>query len=401
MQMRGQRQLLTILSAAIAALALWAPAGAAASGGAKASIIGGSPASIDQFPSLAYIEAGNKRSGFACTGTVVAPRIVLTAAHCVESIETGVFSQPAEYKVAIGVANPKQASAENVFDVVATHVFPSFDPGVIHGDAAILVLSRPTTAPPLALAGPADAPLYAGGAAVSVAGWGLTAAQNRQAPANLRSTTMVVQSAGTCKSRTRGFYKEFSPALQLCLLSPPANTSGTCFGDSGGPAIGQRADGTPVELAVISVVGPLCTSKSPNVLTRVDLVSTWVAEWIAATEAGAPAPFVDPSAPLPSMKKTSGEEFAIFTLFGAFGERFSSASRVSGNCRQASKTRVRCEIAWLSRGTVYAGIISPFYVHRQQTTSWDSHYLVRWAPRHCLDQDRLGGPGCRIHSKRG
>lgn len=400
MEMRGQRLLLTILGCAIAALALWAPAGAAASDGARASIIGGSPASIEQFPSLAYIEAGNQRSGFACTGTVVAPRIVLTAAHCVESVETGVFSQPAEYKVAIGVANPKQSSADNVFDVVATHVFPSFDPGIIHGDAAILVLSRPTSAPALALAGAADAPLYAGGATVSVAGWGLTAAENRQAPSSLRSTTMVVQNDSTCKRRTRGFYKEYSPALQLCLLSPPADKSGTCFGDSGGPAISQRADGTPVELAVISVVGPLCTPKSPNVLTRVDFVSTWVTEWIAATEAGAPAPFVDPSAPLPSMKKSSGEEFAIFSLFDAFGERFSSASKISGNCKRASKTRFRCEIAWLSHGTVYAGIISPFYVRKQQTTSWDSHYLVRWAPRRCLDKG-LGGPGCRIHSKRG
>lgn len=400
MEMRGQRLLLAILGCAIAALALWAPAGAVASGGAQASIIGGSSASIEQFPSLAYIEAGNKRSGFACTGTVVAPRIVLTAAHCVESIETGVFSRPAEYKVAIGVANPKQSSPENVFDVVATHVFPSFDPGIIHGDAAILVLSRPTTAPPLALAGPADAPLYAGGATVSVAGWGLTAAQNRQAPSNLRSATMVVQSDSTCKRGTRGYYKEYSPALQLCLLNPPADKSGTCFGDSGGPAIGQRADGTPVELAVISVVGPLCTPKSPNVLTRVDLVSTWVGEWIAATEAGAPAPFVDPSAPLPSMKKSSGEEFAIFTLFDAFGERFSSASRISGNCKRASKTRFRCQIAWLSHGTVYAGIISPFYVRKQQTTAWDSHYLVRWAPQRCLNKG-LGGPGCKIHGKRG
>ncbi|HEY6145686.1 MAG TPA: serine protease [Solirubrobacterales bacterium] len=388
-----------LLAASFALLAAAASPSAGASG-AHASIIGGSPASIEQFPYLAYIEAGNKRSGFACTGTVVAPRVVLTAAHCAEDVESGVFSQPAEYKVAIGVANPKQAGAENVYDVVATHVFPNFDPGVIHGDAAILILSRPTSAPPLALAGAADAPLYAGGTSVAVAGWGLTAAQNRQAPANLRSTTMVVQSDSTCKRRTRGFYKEYSPALQLCLLSPPANKSGTCFGDSGGPAIGQRADGTLVELAVISVVGPLCTPQSPNVLTRVDLVSTWVTEWIAATETGTPAPVVDPSAPLPSMKKSSGEEFAIFTLFRAFGERFSSATKISGTCKRASKTRFRCEIAWLSHGTVYAGIISPFYVHKQDTTSWESHYLVRWAPRRCLDKG-LGGPGCKIHSKRG
>ncbi len=400
MQMRGRRRLLTILGGAILALALCLPAGASASGGAEASIIGGSPATIDQFPYLAYIEAGNQRSGFACTGTVVAPRVVLTAAHCVESVETGTFSKPGEYAVAIGVANPKQAQAENVFEVVDTHVFPSFDPGVVHGDAAVLILSRPTAAPPLALAGQAEAGLYEGGALVSVAGWGVTRAQNRQAPANMRTTTMTVQKDSLCRTRTRGFYKDYSGAVQLCLLSTPKKKSGTCFGDSGGPAVAMRADGTPVQLAVISVVGPLCSPQTPNVLTRVDYVSTWVTEWIAAVESGGPAPFVDPAAPLPPMKKSTGEEFAIFTLFDAFGERFSSASRVAGNCKRASKTRFRCEIAWIAKGTIYAGIISPFYVRKQQTFAWESHYQVRWAPKRCVDSE-FSGRGCRIHSKHG
>jgi len=398
--MRGQRRLLAVLGGAILALALWAPAGALASGGAKASIIGGSPASIEQFPYLAYIEAGNKHSGFACTGTVVAPRVVLTAAHCVEGVETGTFSKPAEYAVAIGVANPTQASAENVYGVVATHVFPTFDPGVVHGDAAVLILSRPTAAPPLALAGPADAALYEGGALVSVAGWGVTQAQARQAPANMRTTTMTVQKDSLCRAKTRGFYKDYSGAVQLCLLSTPKKKSGTCFGDSGGPAVATRADGTPVQLAVISVVGPLCSPQTPNVLTRVDFVSSWVAEWIAATETGAPPPFVDPAAPLPLMKKSTGEEFAIFTLLDAFGERFSSASRVVGNCKRLSKTRFRCEIAWIAKDTIYAGIISPFYVRKQQTFAWDSHFQVRWAPKRCVDNE-FSGRGCRIHSKHG
>jgi secreted trypsin-like serine protease len=398
--MRGQRRLPAILGGAILVLALCAPAGASASGGAQASIIGGSPASTAQFPYLAYIEAGNKHSGFACTGTVVAPRVVLTAGHCAENVETGTFSKPGEYAVAIGVANPKEASAENVFAVSETHVFPSFDPGVVHGDAAVLILSRPTTAPPLALAGAADAALYAGGALVSVAGWGVTQAQARQAPANMRTTTMTVQKDSLCRAKTRGFYKDYSGAVQLCLLSTPKKKSGTCFGDSGGPAVATRPDGTPVELAVISVVGPLCTPQAPNVLTRVDYVSTWVAEWIAAVETGAPPPFVDPAAPLPVMKKSTGEEFAIFTLLDAFGERFSSASQIAGNCKRISNSRFRCEIAWLSRGTIYAGIISPFYVRAQQTRAWDSHYQVRWAPKRCVDTE-FSGRGCRIHSKHG
>jgi secreted trypsin-like serine protease len=396
--MRGQRRLAAILGGAFLALALCLPAIASASGGARASVIGGAPATIEQLPSLAYLEGGSGRHAFSCTGTVVAPRVVLTAGHCVEDIETGGFSQPAEYKVATNIANPKLSQPENVFDVVATHVFPTFDPGVIHGDAALLILSRPTTAPPLALAGPGEAALYEGGAPVAVAGWGLTLPQNRQTPANLQTGGMVVQKPSSCGSRVRSYYQEFSPTAQLCVLSPPANKTGTCFGDSGGPAIGTRADGVPVELGVISVVGPECTTRMPNVMTRVDYVSSWVTGWIAATEAGAAPPLV--AASLPSMTELGADQFAVYTLLDAFGKRFASASKLSGNCRRTSKSRFSCEIVWIARHTVYAGTITPFYVLREQTTTWDSHFLVRWAPVRCVNDNFQGG-GCRVHSKRG
>ena len=112
---------------------------------------------------------------------------------------------------------------------------------------------------------------------------------------------------------------------------------------------------------MISVVGPACTPQTPNVLTRVDYVSSWVAGWIAATEAGGRAS-AGPAASLPAMTESGAGQFAIYTLFGAFGKRFSSASKLSGDCRRASKSRFSCEIVWIARRTVYAGTVTPFYV---------------------------------------
>src|SRR4051794_539253 len=154
------------------------PAGAtAASPGARTSIIGGDVATIEAFPSLTYIAAETgKNEGFACTGTVISPRVILTAAHCVEDLTVGGFTPPREYTVVTGRGNPRDDDGGNVLTVGATHVFPRFDPGPAHGDAALLVLSSPTSAPPIALAGAADGSLYAGGAEVLLAGWGLTRA---------------------------------------------------------------------------------------------------------------------------------------------------------------------------------------------------------------------------------
>lgn len=413
MEVRGlleKRRLKAALLCGLAATALAAPATATAEfsvlevptaaptdNGAQASIVAGRAASIAEFPSLAYIEAQVGKGGFACTGTVVAPRLILTAAHCIESQESGAFTPPSAYAVATGTTTPREAVETNVFRVVETHIFPGFDPGNLRGDAGILVLDRPTAAPPLAMASAADAALYAGGAPVQLAGWGLTRANARKGPGSLRATAMTVQAPGLCKSKTRSFYRPFSTTGQLCTLATPPK-SGGCFGDSGGPAIAQRADGVLVHLGIISSGGPFCSTKLPNILTRTDLVSTWVAEWTAAIEAGAPRPVVDPNAPVPLMTRTVAETFTVFTLARVFGGKFLRAKRVLGNCRRASRSRFRCEVAWRLGGTIYAGTVSPFYLRRQDAFTWDSHFRIEWASLKCLRSD---APRCPIRSKRG
>ena len=154
MTARGDLRGRSVLAALICALAaLFAPATASATPTAQASIVGGHAVTIADFPSLVYIEAAERKGVFSCTGTVVAPRIVLTAAHCVESIEKGTITRPSKYALTTSVADPRRAGKANTFHVVANHVFPGFDPGIVHGDAAILVLDRLTTAPPIPLAG--------------------------------------------------------------------------------------------------------------------------------------------------------------------------------------------------------------------------------------------------------
>ncbi|HWT90078.1 MAG TPA: trypsin-like serine protease [Solirubrobacterales bacterium] len=388
---------MAVLGCAIALLALALPAVTAARDGATASIIAGRAATIEEFPSLAYIEAHEGKSGFACTGTVVAPRVILTAAHCVEDIERGRFTPANQYAVATGTTAPGKAIGTNVFRVVETHVFPGFDPGNLRGDAGILVLDRPTAAPPIALAGAGDAALYEGGATIQLAGWGLTKANATDGPGSLRATSMVVQRPSFCKQKTRDYYPPYSAAGQLCTLDVPARRSGGCYGDSGGPAIGQRADGTPVEVGIISTGGPFCSTKLPNVLIRADFIAPWVAEWIAAIETGAPRPVTDPSTPFPLMTRPVAEAFTIYTLQDAFGNRFERAKRVLGGCRRVSRSRFRCEVTWRSGRNVYAGVVSPFYVRRSQGVVWNSRFKIEWAALKCLRTQAR----CPIRTKRG
>src|SRR6202789_4531546 len=88
-----------------------APAAAQEGAPAQASVVGGKIAPIADFPSLAFIQAGDKQTGgFQCTGTVIAPRVILTAAHCVEDHATSALTPAGEYQGVTGQADPHQAT---------------------------------------------------------------------------------------------------------------------------------------------------------------------------------------------------------------------------------------------------------------------------------------------------
>jgi hypothetical protein len=364
----------------------------ATTSGAEASIINGDPASIAAFPSLAFIAAKNK---FSCTGTVIAPRVVLTAGHCVEDLEQGGFTSPREYTVVTGRSNPRQGGG-NVLRVSATHVFPRFDPGTAYGDAALLVLSSPTPAPPISLAGAADAALYAGGAGVLLAGWGLTSPNAKAPPQVLHSTSNVVLNPETCKSRTRSYYPPFSTTGQMCTTDPPDRRNGGCFGDSGGPVIAQRPDGSAVEIGIVSTGGPQCSTKVPNVFTRADLVSTWAGEWVGAVEAGGPPPTLKPR--LPRLTEESAQGLVVGVLRSNLGNLFLQNRGLRGGCRRLGTVRVKCELLWQHRSKVYFATVTVFYVLKQNTVAWDNSYVFRRANVSCLQSNRRS---CPVEVRRG
>jgi len=375
-----------------------APNVASAAPAAQASIIGGDVAAIADFPSLAFIAAQTgKNEGFACTGTVIAPRLVLTAAHCVENLQLGGFTPAPDYQVATGRTNPRQDETGNVLQVSATHVFPGFDPGTTRGDAALLVLSSPTSAPAIPLAGTADSALYAGGAPVLLAGWGLTRANARSAPDGLHSTSNVVLNPAACKPSISRFYPPYSPALQMCTTDPPDRANGGCFGDSGGPAIAHRADGSPVQIGIVSTGGPACSTKLPNIFTRVDRVSTWAAEWIAATELGAPPPAL--KAHLPAMSQESAQGLIGGLLSARFGQLFTKARGLRGECRRLGPARLQCQLLWRFGPKLYLGTVTAFYALQQNAVAWGNSYVVERGSIRCLQSDH--SRSCPVETRRG
>lgn len=273
----------------LASLAVAGPAQAGAR--AHASIIGGSIAATEEWPWAAFILALDRRGeGFSCTGTVVAPTLVLTAGHCIEDILTGQRTPRGRYIVVTGSRDVRDSSVRQVSKVLRAVPYPGFNRFKVHDDAGLLELATPTLVPPLALAGPSDAALLGPEMPTSIAGWGLRSGGiNAKLPPILRRASTFVQRRTYCRNHARVYYPFFNSSSQLCTTTPPSFGIGTCHGDSGGPALAFREDGTPVQIGITSLGPPDCDPSLPDLFTRVDRVSTWVNQWIAASAADVPA----------------------------------------------------------------------------------------------------------------
>jgi Trypsin len=368
---------------------------------ATASVIGGHNATIAQYPSLAYIEGSAATTGYACTGTVVAPRVVLTAGHCVEDIESSSITQPTEIAAATGISNLRHIPRAQISQVTQVLAYPGFDPTKLHGDAGLLILAAPVSAPPIALATSADAALYEPGGQLTIAGWGIDNRTTGHAPNQLQAATVPIEEASRCKQGTRRFYPFFEPSKQLCALDTPHFHVTACHGDSGGPAIATRADGTMVEVGVTSLGDGSCNPSSPAVFTRTDQIAGWVQSWINAVEAGGPTPeVVIPKSHIPLLTPERSEELSALALAEAFGARFAHGQEQTFNCRRLSKARVKCGVSWFQGANDYFGSTTVFFAIRHNVVLAGVHFTVQWVNNQCYFHS--GHPAsCRVQSKRG
>jgi V8-like Glu-specific endopeptidase len=351
---------------------------------ATASVIGGHNATIKQYPSLAFIEGAVATAGYACSGTVVAPRVVLTAGHCVEDLESSSITQPEQIAVATGISNLQHIPVTKISKVSQVLAYPGFNPSKLQGDAGLLILQSPVTAPPIALAGPEDAALYEPNDELTIAGWGIDDRATEHAPNQLQAGTVPVEEAKRCKEGTKRFYPFFDPTHQVCALDAPHFQTTTCHGDSGGPAIATRPDGTPVEIGVTSLGDGTCNPTSPAVFTRVDQISSWVQSWIEAVESGAPEPAVKiPEAHIPALTRPRAEELSAYAMEEAFGLKFLKGQEQTIHCDRLAKARLKCGVTWFNGANDYFGTVTVFYAIRRNVVLAGVHYTVHWVDDHC------------------
>jgi trypsin len=226
----------------------------------RAAVVGGDPDPGD--PAVVALVARRTRCeeqdlALLCTGTLVAPRVALTAAHCLD-----VFGEDGQYEVFFGA----QLGTGRFALVTAARRHPDYDPATHEHDLALLRLASPVDLPPAALP---SAPLQPNAAElVRVVGFG----------------TEVVGQLATGEKRSGAM--SISAVTSTGVTTAPS-PSMSCTGDSGGPVFETVNGGGEVLLGVSASGDPGCRSSAFNVRADAalgDFIQPFLAETNAAPE---------------------------------------------------------------------------------------------------------------------
>src|SRR3954454_14214203 len=178
-------------------------------------IVGGSLDPDDPSVVALYGQQPGSGSGFLCTGSVIAPQVVLTTAHCVSPLETG----PGAKFTVITSADIDASTKGQQLAVSAAYANPLWSPDNLESghDQAIVILSQPTSLRPIPINRQKLVSAQVG-RPVRIVGYGLDDG-SRQTGAGLKRQAIT----------TLG-------SILSTLILVGNSRRGTCNGDSGGPA---------------------------------------------------------------------------------------------------------------------------------------------------------------------
>ena len=236
-------------------------------------IVGGNTAADGEFPFLVrlYINIGN--SSYLCSGSLLSPTWVITAAHCLDGA--------AASGVLIRAGSNQKSSGGEIVGARQLYMHPSYNRGTFDNDIALINLSAAVTAPKtgsISRLSNNESSAMPEGSAVWVAGWGTTASGGNTSE-NLLKVSVNVSYAESCAANSSYFSYELTNNM-ICA-GVPTGGKDACQGDSGGPLF--RYDNNNIWLAGIVSWGYGCALSSyPGVYARVANYDAWINQTMSA-----------------------------------------------------------------------------------------------------------------------
>lgn len=190
-------------------------------------IVGGTAAKVGDFPTVVAVAVG---SSF-CTGVLVAPKVVLTAAHCILPATVGLADQAAVTADTTVFVDTIDVLSGTQYPAADTLPNPAYDSSTNAHDVGFVILQNAVT-------GHTSSPIKTttGGTSigtnVTLVGYGVYGMNGSQPnPAQSGKEFAVDRTTADCDTVATGLTTN---AASLCI--DQTDKKGTCVGDAGGPA---------------------------------------------------------------------------------------------------------------------------------------------------------------------
>jgi secreted trypsin-like serine protease len=226
----------------------------------RAEVVGGDTVPDGRFPWMVRLSMG-------CGGALTAPRVVLTAGHCVSG-----SGPDTSIGVTAGVTDLSSSHAITARSVSVIRA-PGFRNEISGDDWAVIRLDRAIDAPPLAL----TQGVGGDGGTFTIMGWGQTSESSLRQQRKLRYATVSAVSDATCAAAYAKVGVRLVVGDSLCAGRHGVDT---CQGDSGGPMVRKNSKGHWVQVGIVSWGLGCARDGYPGVYTQ---ISAFRPEIVAAT----------------------------------------------------------------------------------------------------------------------
>lgn len=226
----------------------------------KRRIVGGQEASIKDHRWQIALQF---QGAFACGGSIVADRWILTAAHCFN-----VSAREKDWRVRSGATGQVGEGSWKELDKIVVH--RGYDPTTFENDIA-LVRTKSLLAGGNVIELASDDTGLLGGQLLEITGWGATQFGGGGSAKLLKASVPYVDAA-VCNAS-----ESYDGRIKGGMLCAGFREGGVdaCQGDSGGPLV-SRTSGVPVLIGVVSF-GERCAERLKyGVYTRVSAYRSWI-----------------------------------------------------------------------------------------------------------------------------